>query len=214
MFSELLSRYSTTIDPVGLLLDLLLAMVMGYAVSWLYLSVVRSPQKALARLFPLLSAALALASTLLASSLGIALALVGALSIIRFRNVTPSLEQSAFLFLSIGLGLSVGVGQLWMALLAFVLIAPAMVWIYYRDKARPSQMELSMAGEATTIASHLPTLQTEIPDLEFKSMEQEGVRARYRFTFKASNLQELLPIRERLASIPGLQYSFTEQDED
>lgn len=214
MFSELLSRYSTSINPMGLILALLLAVVMGYGVSGLYLSVVRSPDKALARLFPLLSAGLALASTLLSSSLGIALALVGALSVIRFRNVTPNLEQASFLFLTIGLGLSVGVGHFWMALLALGLIAPCMAWFFYRDRIRPSSMQLSMVGEVAQIESRLTAIESAIPDLTLVSLEQEGSRGTYCFTFTAATLDQLLPLREQLSTVPGLQYSFSEQDED
>ncbi len=209
MFSDFLSQYSTTVDPRTLLVKLLVAMVLGYAVSLLYLNTIGSKDKRLARLFPIMAMATTLASTLIASSLGIALGLVGAMSIVRFRNIMPGLEQSAFLFLTIGVGLASGTGHPFTAFLALAIIAPVFYFHYRWELSKGYLVELMVKGDQSRIESFLENPPVQIPGLRLASMEQEGTQAQYRFTFPSREWEQVLQIQRKLSGQTGLQISLS-----
>ncbi len=213
MFSDLFSRYSTTIDPRTLLVNMVIAVILGYGVSLLYLNTVGRNDKKLARLFPVMAAATTLACTLIASSLGIAIGLVGAMSIVRFRNVTPGIEQSAFLFLAISVGLAGGTGHALTGFIALLVIAPILVIRYRNDQQQVTTVELSIRGERQQVESVLTGLPGQIPGLRLASMEQQGNQARYRFTFPSREWSQVLALQRQLSGTPQLHISFSERDE-
>lgn len=213
MFSDLLSRYSTTIDPRTLLVNLLIAVILGYGVSLLYLFTVGRDDKKLARLLPVMAAATTLACTLIASSLGIAIGLVGAMSIVRFRNVAPRLDQSAFLFLAIAVGLAGGTGHALTALVALVVIAPVLVLRFRNDQHKVTLVELAIRGERQQVESVLPGLSGQIPGLRLASMKQVDSEAQYRFTFPSREWDQVLSLQQQLSGTPHIHISFSERDE-
>lgn len=213
MFSDLLSRYSTTIDPRTLLVNLLVAVILGYLVSLLYLFTVGRKDKKLARLFPVMAAATALACTLIASSLGIAIGLVGAMSIVRFRNVSPGIDQSAFLFLAIGVGLAGGTGHAFTALIALLVIGPWLLFRYRNDIQQITLIELAIRGDRENVEPLLAGLPSQIPGLRLSSMDQVGSQTQYRFTFPTQEWNQVLSIQQELSGNTGIHISFSEKDE-
>src|SRR5690606_10498888 len=85
------------------------------------------------RCFILLSTTTALTVTLVTtvqSNLAAALALVGAMSIVRFRAAIKEPEELCFLFMAIASGVGFGVGHRILTLVAFVLLV-IVVWIRF-----------------------------------------------------------------------------------
>lgn len=74
------------------------------------------------RLFPLLMLTIILIITVVKSSLALSLGLVGALSIVRFRTPIKEPEELIYLFLNIGIAVSLGAGQTLAAILACIAI--------------------------------------------------------------------------------------------
>lgn len=72
------------------------------------------------RLFPLLMLSVILIITVVKASLALALGLVGALSIVRFRTPIKEPEELIYLFLNIGLAVALGAGQTLAALVACI----------------------------------------------------------------------------------------------
>jgi len=70
------------------------------------------------RLFPLLMMSVILIITVVKASLALALGLVGALSIVRFRTPIKEPEELLYLFLNIGIAVALGAGQTLAALVA------------------------------------------------------------------------------------------------
>ncbi|CCQ10475.1 hypothetical protein PALB_13420 [Pseudoalteromonas luteoviolacea B = ATCC 29581] len=76
------------------------------------------------RLFPLLMLTVILIITVVKASLALALGLVGALSIVRFRTPIKEPEELVYLFLNIGVAVALGAGQTLAAVLAcFITLA-------------------------------------------------------------------------------------------
>ncbi len=213
MFFDLLSRYNTTIDPRILLINLLVAVILGYGVSFLYLVTVGQTDKKLARLFPVMAAATTLACTLIASSLGIAIGLVGAMSFVRFRKVTPYIEQSVFLFLAISVGLASGTGHTLSGFVTLLVITPILIIRYRYDRQRATTVELAVHGEPHQVELALTNLSGRVPGIRLSSMEQSGAYAKYRFTFPIREWSQVLNIQRHLSGIPHLNFSFSERNE-
>ncbi len=74
------------------------------------------------RLFPLLMLTVILIITVVKSSLALSLGLVGALSIVRFRTPIKEPEELIYLFLNIGIAVSLGAGQTLAAIAACIAI--------------------------------------------------------------------------------------------
>ncbi|WP_419535084.1 DUF4956 domain-containing protein [Endozoicomonas sp.] len=79
-------------------------------------------RKDFSRLFPILMLSVILIITVVKASLALALGLVGALSIVRFRTPIKEPEELTYLFLNIGLAIALGAGQTFAAITACAVI--------------------------------------------------------------------------------------------
>ena len=111
-FEQFLTTSSAQISVVSFAVNLLLAAVLAFILSRVYVRFGRSlsNRKAFARNFVLITMTTMLIITIVKSSLALSLGLVGALSIVRFRTALKEPEELAYMFLciSIGLGLPQG----------------------------------------------------------------------------------------------------------
>ncbi len=85
------------------------------------------------RLFPLLVLTVILIVTVVKASLALALGLVGALSIVRFRTPIKEPEELIYLFLNIGVAVALGAGQTLAAILACAVSLLLVTLIKKRD---------------------------------------------------------------------------------
>ena len=85
-----------------------------------------SDSDSVARIFPLLTIVTIGVIAVVKSSLALSLGLVGALSIVRFRAAIKDPEELVYLFLCIGIGLSLGAEQ---PLLAMALVVVATIFV-------------------------------------------------------------------------------------
>ena len=79
-------------------------------------------RKDFSRLFPLLMLSVILIITVVKSSLALALGLVGALSIVRFRTPIKEPEELLYLFMNIGVAIALGAGQTFAAITACIVM--------------------------------------------------------------------------------------------
>jgi len=124
-FADFLASESGPINLFSVGVHLVLAGVLAYLLGLLYIRFGRSAsdRRTFAAHFVLITITTALIIVVVKSSLALSLGLVGALSIVRFRSAVREHEELAFLFLSIGLGLCLGAGQVALALLGFGIVA-------------------------------------------------------------------------------------------
>ena len=111
-----------------------------------------SDSDSITRVFPLLTMVTIGVIAVVKSSMALSLGLVGALSIVRFRSAIKEPEELVYLFLCIGIGLSLGAGQ---PLLAFVLVVSATIFIvgmFWGGQGKLSQSLLLTISSDTTDA--------------------------------------------------------------
>ncbi len=105
-------------------INLLLAFALGIVVSWIYRWTHRgvSYSVSFVHTLVLLSSITAFVMMVIGNSIARAFSLVGALSIIRFRTPVKDTRDTAFVFLSLGIGFAAGTGAYVIAVLGTVAI--------------------------------------------------------------------------------------------
>ena len=123
-FQDFLAMQSIQMPVWDVLINLVIAAVLGYVLSLVYekCGASLSNRRMFARNFALLAMTTTLVITIVKSSLALSLGLVGALSIVRFRAAIKEPEELMYLFLTISIGLGLGAGQRVLTVLAFVVI--------------------------------------------------------------------------------------------
>ena len=143
---ELPTGSSILVLGAMLLLGGVLAMYLRLLYGW---AAPRHASGSIARVFPLLTLVTIAVIAVVKGSLALSLGLVGALSIVRFRAAIKDPEELVYLFLCIGVGLSLGAVQVW---LAVALVVAASIFALLLDRVRPSARRgdafLSVTGEA------------------------------------------------------------------
>lgn len=110
------------VQLVSLLFNLILGFILatGIGLHFRKYSSAFCNRQDFSRLFPLLMLSVILIITVVKASLALALGLVGALSIVRFRTPIKEPEELLYLFLNIGIAVALGAGQTLAALVACI----------------------------------------------------------------------------------------------
>src|SRR5689334_294420 len=126
------------VSPTDVLVRLVLSLVFGGAVSWIYCRTRKG--EAITPSFPttlvLLSVLIAMVTQVIGDNVARAFSLVGALSIVRFRTVVRDTQDTAYVIFAVVVGMAVGAHQLWAAGLGLLLVGLA-AWLV-REKSDPA----------------------------------------------------------------------------
>lgn len=111
----------------NILIRLLAAFFCGTAVAWIYRHTRKSTETAAT--FPptlvLLAVLIAMSTQVIGDNVARAFSLVGALSIVRFRTVVRDTQDTAYVIFSVVVGMSVGAGHLWVAVIGLIVVGIA-----------------------------------------------------------------------------------------
>jgi len=123
-FQEFITTQNVPIPGWGFVINLIIAAVLAGVLGYVYQRYGHSlsNRRLFARNFVILAMTTMVIIAIVKSSLALSLGLVGALSIVRFRAAIKEPEELAYLFLVIAIGLGLGANQLWITLVAFVVI--------------------------------------------------------------------------------------------
>lgn len=134
---HLLDEHSaqTGMDPVGVLLSLLLAFVLGQVLAWIYSFTHHglSYSKSFVQSLIVITMVVALVMTTIAGSFVVAVGLMGALSIIRFRNIIKDTRDIAFLFCALVVGMACGSGRYMIAVIGTAMLGLVLLYLYWAD---------------------------------------------------------------------------------
>ena len=118
------NRLNTDYSLSAALLTLLLAFVLGQVIAWIYawthsgLSYSRSYTQALV----LMTIVVSLVMLVIGDSIVTAFGLLGALALIRFRNVLKDTRDTVFVFMALVVGMAVGTQRFQLAILGTVVL--------------------------------------------------------------------------------------------
>ncbi len=116
-----------SINPLEVLISLLVALVLGGLVAWVYRHT-RKPTEISAS-FPvtlvLLCILIAMVTQVIGDNVARAFSLVGALSIVRFRTVVRDTQDTAYVIFAVIVGMAVGARDLWVGLIGIGVVGLA-----------------------------------------------------------------------------------------
>jgi len=142
----------------AVLLSLLLAFVLGQLLAWLYyfthngLSYSRSFVQSLI----LITVIVSMVMSTIAGSFIVAVGLMGALSIIRFRNIIKDTRDIAFIFSALVIGMATGSQRYTVAIIGTLAICLILLYLYLSDfgSHQPHNAFLRFSFEGQIISDH------------------------------------------------------------
>lgn len=116
----------------GIVVSLLLAFVVGQLIAFVYARTHHglSYSRALTQSLVLLVIIAALVMFVIGDDLIAAFGLIGALAIIRFRNVLKDTRDTAFVFMSLVLGMAIGAGREGIAVIGGAFLLLTALWLH------------------------------------------------------------------------------------
>ncbi len=116
-----------TVSPWDVLVRLVLALLFGGVVSWIYCRTRKA--EPITPSFPttlvLLSVLICIVTQVIGDNVARAFSLVGALSIVRFRTVVRDTQDTAYVIFSVVVGMAVGAKNPWVAILGLGVVGVA-----------------------------------------------------------------------------------------
>lgn len=150
-----------TADPtlIDSAVSLVLAFVLGQAAAWVYVFTHTglSYSRAFVQSIVILTVVLCLGMMTIGNNIAVAFGLIGALAVIRFRNILKDTRDTAFIFFTLVAGLATGTGRHALAILgtvAFLLVVYYLHWTRFgsRDSSDAFlRYRLANAGGGATI---------------------------------------------------------------
>jgi hypothetical protein len=121
------------------LLGLLLAFILGQLAAWLYIYTHEglSYSRAFVQSIVLLTVVLCLGMMVIGNNIAIAFGLIGALAVIRFRNILKDTRDTSFIFFTLITGLATGTHRFQLAILGagvFCIVALYLHWTQFGSR--------------------------------------------------------------------------------
>lgn len=119
-----------SVELGALILNLVIGFIIASAIGFHFRKYASSfcNRQDFSRLFPLLMLTIILIISVVKASLALALGLVGALSIVRFRTPIKEPEELLYLFFTIGVAVSLGAGQTFAAVVGSAVTLGLVTW--------------------------------------------------------------------------------------
>src|SRR5690349_3308664 len=116
-----------SLAPADVLLRLVLAMILGGVVAWVYKHTrdLTDASPTFPATLVLLSVLIAMVTQVIGDNVARAFSLVGALSIVRFRTVVRDTQDTAFVIFAVVVGMAVGASDVWVAGIGLVVVGTA-----------------------------------------------------------------------------------------
>jgi uncharacterized membrane protein YhiD involved in acid resistance len=136
---EILNRTGPTVGraftPENVLLSLLLAFVLGQVLAWVYYFTHRglSYSRTFVQSLVLIAVVVAIIMAVIGTNIVTAFGLMGALAIIRFRNVVKDTRDIVFIFCSLVMGMAAGSQHYAIAIMGTVFLSVIMIYLYLTD---------------------------------------------------------------------------------
>ena len=204
-FEEFLTNAPIQVDLPYLVLALIVSAILSFILAKVYVryGTSISNKEKFSGNFILLTATTTLVIMIIKSSLALALGLVGALSIVRFRAAIKEPEELAFLFLCIAIGLGLGAGQLRTTVVAFAIITLFISGRYFLHKKESGQnLYLTVSGKNISLKKIVEILKRNSLAVQLKrfdELEDNSLEASFLVDFKS--FSQLEKAKEELNSL-------------
>lgn len=132
-FLSLMSAPSQTVSIEQAILSVLLSFILGHGIAWIYIYTHAglSYSRAFVQSLVLLTVILSVGMMVIGYSLAIAFGLIGALSVIRFRNILKDTRDTSFIFAVLIVGMASGTSNYMLAVLGAVAFCLVLLYLHW-----------------------------------------------------------------------------------
>lgn len=172
---------SGTFSVMDVVLALSLAFVCGLVVSWTYRSTHQniSYSQSYVHTLIILGMLICLIMLVVGSNIARAFALVGALSVVRFRNAIKETRDVGFIFLVMAIGMACGTRFYTLALIATVIICAVIIVMHrfnwFALNVQRQVVKVQVPSEDDDYGSHIDDILIRFSD-EFELISTESIR--------------------------------------
>jgi len=119
-------------SPIDIILSLLLAFVLGQLIAWVYYATHTglSYSRSFVQSLILITVVLSMVMTIIGNNIITAVGLMGALAIIRFRNILKDTRDVAFIFISLAVGMACGSQRYMTAIVGTLILGLIVIYLY------------------------------------------------------------------------------------
>ncbi|MGE4286430.1 MAG: DUF4956 domain-containing protein [Phycisphaerae bacterium] len=132
---ETVSSFGSAQTTSSIILSVILSFVFGQLVAWLYYFTHTgvSYSRSFVQSLILITVVVSLVMNTIAGSFVVAVGLMGALSIIRFRNMIKDTRDIAFIFMALVLGMACGSQRFRVAIIGAVALTVIVLYLYFSE---------------------------------------------------------------------------------
>ncbi|MFP6626137.1 MAG: DUF4956 domain-containing protein [Deltaproteobacteria bacterium] len=209
-----LERSANTTTPTNavgaVLVCVLLSLVLGQVIAWTYMATHSglSYSRSFTQSIVLLTLIVSLVMLVIGNNIITAFGLIGALAIIRFRNVLKDTRDTVFVFLSLIIGMAIGSGKYVTAVSSTLATALVILYLHYSGFGSTGHFDghLSFAapGGSTEVGDHFRILDRFCRTSKRVSVRQTGTEdmAEYIFEVKLKKRDESQQMLDELNNAP------------
>ncbi|MHC4742967.1 MAG: DUF4956 domain-containing protein [Planctomycetota bacterium] len=119
-------------SPVDIVLSLLLAFVLGQLIAWVYYATHSglSYSRSFVQSLIMITVVLSMVMTIIGNNIITAVGLMGALAIVRFRNIIKDTRDIAFIFMALVVGMATGSQRYMTAIVGTLILCAIAVYLY------------------------------------------------------------------------------------
>jgi len=123
------------LDLEGIVLGLMFAFILGQITAWVYMYTHAglSYSRAFVQSVVLLTVIVAMSMMVIGNNIMVAFGLIGALAVIRFRNILKDTRDSAFIFFALVSGMAAGIGDYLLATVGTAFFCFMLVYLHWAD---------------------------------------------------------------------------------
>lgn len=120
-------------DPALILLGFLLAFVQSQVVAWIYIYTHSglSYSRAFVQSIILITLIVCMAMIVIGNNIAVAVGLIGALAVIRFRNILKDTRDTSFIFLALILGMACGTGNFFYSMVGTAAVCGTLLYLHW-----------------------------------------------------------------------------------
>ena len=129
---NIISSIANTYDPSNIIINLLLSLILGLLISYVYRLTHKgiSYSQSFMLTIVFVSIIVAMVMMVIGNNIARAFALVGALSIIRFRTVIKDTKDTAYIFIALAAGMAAGTSNYYLAIIGVIFFIIVAIILY------------------------------------------------------------------------------------
>lgn len=218
-FEQFLASQSTQVDALGFVINLLLAYVLAYMLSQIYIrhGLSISNRRVFSRNLVLIAMTTMFVITIVKSSLALSLGLVGALSIVRFRAAIKEPEELAYLFVAIAIGLGLGADQRIVTLIATIVIGVILIVRNIKTRSNISGNHLyltvnSADVDKVSLKAIVEALNESCVNVDIRRFDESAAHMEATFKTEINNIESLEKLKSKLRDLDrNIKITFIDQ---